>query len=152
MVLAEGKVAPAFSLTAHTGEKVSLKDFKDKKQVVLYFYPKDNTSGCTKEACAFEENLEKIKKKNAVVLGVSRDHIQSHQVFVEKAALSFLLLSDRDEEVCKKYDVIREKVMCGKRTVGVERSTFIIGTDGKIKKIFRKVKVAGHVDEVLAAL
>lgn len=152
MALLEGKVAPAFTLTAHTDEKVSLKDFKNKKQVVLYFYPKDNTSGCTKEACAFKDNIKKIEKKDAVVLGVSRDSILSHVKFVEKFQLPFFLLSDPDEEVCKKYDVIQEKVMCGKKTVGIERSTFVIGKDGKIKKIFRKVKVAGHIDEVLAAL
>ncbi len=150
--LDEGKVAPAFSLLAHTGEKVSLKDFKGKKQVVLYFYPKDNTPGCTKEACSFKENIETIAEKDAVVLGISRDSINSHVKFVEKFGLPFLLLSDEEEEVCKKYDVIKEKNMCGKISLGIERSTFIIGKDGKIKKIFRKVKVDGHTEQVLAAL
>lgn len=152
MSLTEGKVAPAFTLPAHNGEKVSLKDFKGKKQVVLFFYPKDNTSGCTKETCSFKDNIAKIESKDAVVLGVNRDSVKSHIKFVEKFELPFLLLSDEDEEICKKYDVIKEKVMCGKATVGIERSTFIINKEGKIKKIFRKVRVDGHVEEVLAAL
>lgn len=152
MALSEGKVAPAFTLPAHNGEKVSLKDFKGKKQVVLFFYPKDNTSGCTKEVCALKENIDIIEGKDAVVLGVNRDSLKSHVKFVEKFELPFLLLSDEDEEICKKYDVIKEKVMCGNATMGIERSTFIIGKDGKIKKIFRKVKVDGHAEEVLAAL
>ncbi len=151
-ILKEGKTAPAFTLSAHTGEKVSLKDFKGKKQVVLYFYPKDNTSGCTKEACSFKDNIKKIESHDAVVLGASRDSLPSHIKFVEKFGLPFLLLSDEKEELCRKYDVIQEKNMYGKKVMGIERSTFIIGKDGKIKKIFRKVKVDGHTDEVLAAL
>jgi peroxiredoxin Q/BCP len=148
----EGKAAPAFSLPASNGEKVLLSAFCGKKQVVLYFYPKDNTSGCTRQACAFRDNLKAIKKKNAVVLGVSRDSMKSHDKFTEKFNLPFLLLSDENEEVCKKYGVMKEKNMYGRKVMGIERSTFVIGADGKVKKVFRKVKVDGHVDEVLAAL
>jgi len=148
----EGKAAPAFTLTAHTGEKVSLKDFKGKKQVVLYFYPKDDTPGCTKEACSFRDNLPRIESQDAVVLGVSRDSVASHVKFKDKYDLPFLLLSDENEEVCQKYDVIHEKNMCGKKVMGIVRSTFIIGKDGKVKKIFRNVKVDGHTEQVLAAL
>ena len=152
MAIEEGKAAPAFSLPAHDGTKVSLKDFKGEKQVVLYFYPKDNTSGCTKEACSFKDNIEKIEGLDAIVLGVSRDSIKSHVNFVEKFGLPFLLLSDEKETVCTKYDVMKEKNMYGRKYMGVERSTFVIGKDGKIKKIFRKVKVAGHTEEAIKAL
>lgn len=148
----EGKAAPAFTLPANNGKKVSLKDFKGKQQVVLYFYPKDNTPGCTQEACSFKDNIKKMEDKEAVVLGVSRDSVNSHSKFAEKFGLPFLLLSDEKEEICKKYDVIKEKNMYGKKVMGIERSTFIIGKDGKIKKIFRKVKVDGHAEEALAAL
>ncbi|HXK95089.1 MAG: thioredoxin-dependent thiol peroxidase [Candidatus Omnitrophica bacterium] len=148
----EGKAAPAFTLPAHTGEKVSLKDFKGKKQVVLYFYPKDDTPGCTKEACSFRDNLPRIESRDAVVLGVSRDSVASHVKFKDKYDLPFLLLSDEREEVCNKYGVIQEKNMCGRKVMGIVRSTFIIGKDGKIKKIFRNVKVDGHTEQVLAAL
>ncbi len=148
----EGKMAPSFILKASNGEKVSLKDFKGKKQVVLYFYPKDNTPGCTKEACSFNDNLKEIEKKDAVVLGVSRDSLDSHKKFITKFELSFPLLSDENEEVCKKYDVLKEKTMFGKKSMGIVRSTFIIGKNGKIKKIFRNVKVDGHTEQVLQAL
>ncbi|HOJ61466.1 MAG TPA: thioredoxin-dependent thiol peroxidase [bacterium] len=148
----EGKAAPAFTLPAHTGEKVSLKDFKGKKQVVLYFYPKDDTPGCTKEACSFRDNLPRIESRDAVVLGVSRDSVASHVKFKDKYDLPFLLLSDEREEVCNKYGVIQEKNMCGRKVMGIVRSTFVIGKDGKIKKIFRNVKVDGHTEQVLAAL
>lgn len=152
MTVEEGKAAPAFTLKAHNGEKIALKDFKGEKQVILYFYPKDDTPGCTKEACSFRDNLKAFEEKDAVVLGVSRDGLASHQKFVEKYELTFPLLSDEDETVCNKYDVIREKNMYGKKTMGVVRSTFVIGKDGKIKKIFRNVKVDGHTEKVLAAL
>jgi thioredoxin-dependent peroxiredoxin len=152
MAVEEGKAAPAFTLTAHNGEKVSLKDFKGDKQVVLYFYPKDDTPGCTREACSFRDNLKAFEEKDTVVLGVSRDGLASHQKFAEKYELPFPLLSDEDETVCNKYEVIREKNMYGRKTMGVVRSTFVIGKDGKIKKIFRNVKVDGHTEKVLAAL
>jgi peroxiredoxin Q/BCP len=150
--VSEGKAAPAFSLPASNGKKVSLKDFKGDRQVVLYFYPKDNTSGCTRQACGFRDSITKVRRAKAVVLGVSRDSLASHDKFVAKYELPFLLLSDEDGAVCEKYGVIKEKNMYGKKVMGIERSTFVLGTDGKVKKIFRKVKVDGHIEEVLAAL
>jgi peroxiredoxin Q/BCP len=150
--VAEGKAPPAFTLPASDGTKVSLKDFKGNKQVVLYFYPRDNTSGCTREACAFRDKVAKIKRKGAIVLGVSRDSLASHDKFIAKFELPFLLLADEDGKVCEKYDVLKEKTLRGRKSIGIERSTFVIAKDGKVKKIFRKVKVDGHVDEVLAAL
>ncbi len=150
--VAEGKAAPAFTLPANDGSKVSLSSFKGKKQVILYFYPRDHTSGCTREACAFRDSMPKVKAEGAVVLGVSRDSLASHEKFTAKLDLPFLLLSDGDGKVCEKYGVIKEKTMYGKKVKGIERSTFVIDTDGKIKKVFRKVRVDGHVAEVLAAL
>ena len=150
--VAEGESAPAFTLPASDGTKVSLKDFAGKSQVVLYFYPKDNTPGCTREACEFRDQAAKLEKKGAVVLGVSRDSLASHDKFIQKFKLPFLLLSDDDGAVCERYDVIREKNLYGKMVKGIERSTFVIDRDGKIKKVFRKVKVDGHVEEVLAVL
>lgn len=149
MTLEAGKTAPDFTLPASGGGLVSLKDYNGEKQVVLYFYPKDNTSGCTKEACAFRDKIDLFERADAVVLGVSRDSMASHEKFIAKFGLPFLLLSDEKEEVCKLYDVIKEKNMYGKKVLGIERSTFLIGKDGKIKKIFRKVKVDGHVEKVL---
>ena len=146
-----GKKAPQFTLPDSFGNKVSLKSFLGKK-VVLYFYPKDNTSGCTKEALAFKEALPEIEKRNAVVIGVSKDSQESHQKFIAKYDLPFILLSDPELKVIQKYGVWVEKSMYGKKYMGVERSTFIIDEKGKIKKIFRKVKVAKHVEEVLKAL
>jgi len=119
---------------------------------VLYFYPKDNTSGCTKEAVGFKEALPEIEKRNAVVLGVSKDSQESHRKFAEKYELPFILLSDPDLKVIQKYGVWVEKSMYGRKYMGVERSTFIIDEKGKIKKIFRKVKVKNHIEEVLKAL
>ncbi len=152
MAVEEGKMALAFTLPASNGEKVSLKDFIGQKQVVLYFYPRDHTPGCTKEACSFRDNTQKIEEVDAVVLGVSRDSLDSHIKFVDKLALPFLLLSDEKEEICNQYGVLKEKNMYGKKVMGIERSTFIIGKDGRIKKIFRNVKVDGHTDQVLQAL
>ncbi len=146
-----GKKAPQFTLPDSFGNKVSLKSFLGKK-VVLYFYPKDNTSGCTKEALAFKEALPEIEKRNAVVIGVSKDSQESHQKFIAKYDLPFILLSDPELKVIQKYGVWVEKSMYGRKYMGVERSTFIIDEKGKIKKIFRKVKVAKHVEEVLKAL
>ena len=113
------------------------------RQVVLYFYPRDNTPGCTTQACSFRDHISTIEDKGAIVLGVSRDSLKSHQKFIEKFNLPFLLLSDENEEVCKRYDVMKEKNMYGKKVMGIERSTFIIDEDGKIK-IFRKVKWTTH--------
>ena len=149
--LKPGSPAPDFSLPTGSGETVSLKDLKGKK-VVLYFYPKDNTSGCTKEACEFNDNLARLKKKGAVVVGISPDSAASHTKFADKYSLSFPLLSDESKEVLKKYGVWKEKSMYGRKYMGVERTTFVIDEKGRITHIFPKVKVEGHVDEVLAAL
>jgi len=149
--LKEGDPAPDFTLPSDTGEKVSLSDFKGKK-VVLYFYPKDNTPGCTKEACQFRDGLEEIKKKGAVVIGVSADSVASHKKFKEKHNLNFPLLSDENKEVVQAYGVWKEKVRFGRRYMGIERTTFIIDEEGRITKIFPKVKVDKHLEEVLEAL
>jgi peroxiredoxin Q/BCP len=146
-----GDKAPAFTLPDQSGEPVSLKDFTG-KQVVLYFYPKDNTSGCTKESCDFRDQITQIKKAGGVVLGVSFDGQKSHQKFIEKFTLPFTLLSDEEKTVAKTYGVYKEKSMYGRKYWGIERSTFVIDQSGKLKAIFRKVKVEGHVDAVLAVL
>jgi len=140
--------APDFSLINDEGNKVSLKDFKGKK-VILYFYPKDDTSGCTKEACSFRDNIKIINKKNAVVIGVSKDDTKSHQKFKKKYDLPFTLLSDENLDMLKKYDVWKEKSMYGKKYMGIERTTYIINEKGKIQDVFNKVKVDGHTEEVL---
>ena len=146
-----GAKAPDFSLPDQDGSTVTLKSLKG-KQVVLYFYPKDDTSGCTKEACDFRDSLAPIKKAGAVVLGVSKDGKASHQKFIAKYGLPFALLSDEETVVCNAYGVYKEKSMYGRKYMGIERSTFVIYATGRIKALFRKVKVPGHVDEVLAAL
>lgn len=150
-MLTEGKKAPNFSLLDGEGNKVSLSDFKGKK-VVLYFYPKDMTSGCTKEACDFRDSFPNFKKVKAVVLGVSPDSVQSHKKFSDKYDLPFILLSDEKKSVLEKYGVWKEKSMYGRKYMGVERTTFIIDKDGKIVKIFPKVEVNGHVEEVLRVI
>ena len=146
-----GGKAPAFELPATGGKKIKLKDLGGKK-VVLYFYPKDNTSGCTREGNDFNAALAKLTRAGAVVLGVSRDSVASHEKFKDKQGYKFDLLSDGDERACKAYDVIKEKNMYGKKVLGVERSTFLIDEQGVLCKEWRKVKVDGHVDEVLAAI
>ncbi|MBP2073313.1 thioredoxin-dependent thiol peroxidase [Thermoanaerobacterium butyriciformans] len=145
------KEAPDFTLKSSDGNDVSLSDFKGKK-VVLYFYPKDNTPGCTKEACQFRDNINTVENKEAVILGVSLDDIESHKKFIEKFNLPFILLSDPDAKVSTEYGVYKEKNMYGKKKMGIERSTFIIDKKGIVKKIFRKVKVDGHVDEILEVI
>jgi len=151
----EGKAAPAFTLRGidENGEEksFSLKSFKGRK-VVLYFYPKDNTPGCTTEACDFRDNMARLLKTGAVVLGVSPDSIKSHAGFREKHSLSFPLLSDPDREVASAYGAYGEKKMYGKTSMGIIRSTFLIDEKGKVAKAWRKVKVAGHVDEVLSSI
>ena len=149
--LQDGDIAPGFSLENDAGQKTSLKDFRGKK-VVLYFYPRDDTPGCTKEACNFRDSLDSIIGKDAAVLGISMDSISSHKKFREKYSLNFPLLSDTSGEVTKAYGVYKQKNMYGVIRWGIERSTFIIDEDGKIAKIWRKVKVDGHKDEVLQAL
>jgi len=146
-----GKRAPAFSAETDTGKKVALKDFAG-KFVVLYFYPKDDTPGCTKEACAFREEFAAIKKKRAVILGVSVDSVKSHEKFVKKYKLPFPLLSDPDKEIVMAYQVWGEKTFMGRKYHGTHRRTFLIGPDGRIKKIWDKVKPETHATEVLAAL
>ncbi len=143
--------APAFSLKATDGTTVKLSDFKG-KTVVLYFYPKDDTPGCTKEACAFRDRLAEIQALGAVVLGVSADDVAKHVAFTEKYSLNFPLLADVDHSVCEKYGVWREKNMYGKVSMGIQRSTYIIGPDGKVAKLWKKVSVDGHDEQVLEAL
>ncbi len=147
--IAEGKKAPAFSLEASTGGKISLKDFKDKSHVVLYFYPKDLTSGCTKEACSFRDLRQEFEDAGAVILGVSTDDLTSHGKFVAKHELNFPLLSDPGAAVATKYGVWQEKSMYGKTYMGIVRTTFVIDKSGTVRKIYPKVKVDQHADEVL---
>jgi len=149
--LAIGDKAPDFTLPSSSGKSVKLGDLKG-KNVVLYFYPKDDTPGCTKEACAFRDNLPKFGEMDAVILGVSKDSLDSHEGFIKKYGLNFTLLSDEDLKVNNLYGTWVEKENYGRKYWGTERSTFVIGKDGRIKKIFRKVKVDGHEREVLEAL
>ena len=150
-MLKEGQKAPDFKLQANTGETVSLSGLKGKR-VVIYFYPKDDTPGCTVEACGFRDNIKKIEYKDAVVLGVSPDSVDSHNKFIDKFKLPFILLSDTDKELCKAYGVWGEKSFMGRKYLGVFRTTFIIGKDGAVEKIYEKVKPEGHHDEVLEFL
>jgi len=151
-MLKPGDKAPTFTLKSDKGEDVSLSDFIGKSDVVLYFYPKDNTSGCTKEACSFRDNIELIQTKNAVVLGVSPDSLKSHQNFINKQNLNFTLLSDPDHKVAEAYGAWGEKKMYGKTYWGILRTTFVIGKNGIIKHVFEKVKPDSHAEEVLAVL
>ena len=149
--LKEGHKAPAFTLKNAMGETVRLSDFKG-QTVVLYFYPKDNTPGCTREACAFTTAKKKFEQKNTVILGVSPDSEKSHQGFIAKQNLTITLLSDPDRKTAEKYGVYREKKLYGKTSLGIVRSTFLIGADGKTQKIWDNVKVDGHAETVLGAL
>jgi peroxiredoxin Q/BCP len=149
--LTVGAKAPAFSLPDQKGKRISLGDFKG-KTVVLYFYPKDDTPGCTTEACAYRDEHSAFQKKGAVVLGISPDDEESHAKFSEKFSLPFRLLADEGHKIAEAYGVWVEKSMYGKKYMGVERSTFVIGPEGKLKAIYRKVKAGEHVAEVLAAL
>lgn len=149
--LIAGANAPDFSLNSDNDEQIKLSDYKGKK-VVLYFYPKDDTPGCTAEACSFRDGFSEIQKKGAMVFGVGPDSVESHKKFKEKFHLNFPLLSDIDKKVVSTYGVWKEKNMYGKKYMGIERTTFIIDEAGKIKKVFPKVKVDGHYDEVLAEL
>jgi len=147
-MLKAGDKAPGFTLNDKDANKISLKDFAGKK-VILYFYPKDMTSGCTKEACEFRDNLPEFSKLNAEVIGISADSEKSHANFSGKYNLNFRLLSDPEKEVIQKYNVWKEKSMYGKKYMGIERTTFLIDEKGKITKIFNKVKVEGHIEEIL---
>ena len=150
--LEEGKPAPDFSLPSSEGGEVSLSDFKNKKKVVLYFYPKDDTPGCTKEACDLRDSIKKIEKEEAVILGLSKDSLASHETFIKKYKLPFTLLSDENKDTIKKYGVWKEKSLYGKKFMGIERTTVVIDKKGIVRKIFPKVKVEGHAEAVLETL
>jgi thioredoxin-dependent peroxiredoxin len=150
-MIKEGAKAPAFTLKDQDGKPVKLEDFKG-KNVVLYFYPKDLTSGCTVEACEFRDEHAGLKKKGAVVLGVSPDSEKLHQKFIAKHALPFPLLVDEDHKVAEKYGAWGEKSLYGRKYMGIIRSTFLIDGEGKVKKVWPRVKPAGHAAEVLAEL
>ncbi len=149
--LEEGKPAPDFSLPSTEGKPLRLSDFKGKK-VVLYFYPKDNTPGCTKEACDFRDSIKEIQKQDAVVLGLSADSLASHDKFRDQFKLPFPLLSDENKDVLKKYGVWKQKSFMGKTYMGIERTTIVIDKKGNVRKVFPKVKVEGHREEVLETL
>jgi thioredoxin-dependent peroxiredoxin len=152
VVLQPGDKAPEFSLPASTGGVISSNDFIGKKRVILYFYPRDNTPGCTKEACSFRDNLPAIEDKDTVVLGVSKDSLNSHDKFIEKFELNFPLLSDEDHKVAEAYGVWGEKKNYGKTYMGMIRKTFVIGKDGLIEQAIHKVKAAEHGTEILNML
>ncbi|HEX7152467.1 MAG TPA: thioredoxin-dependent thiol peroxidase [Thermoanaerobaculia bacterium] len=147
----EGDVAPDFRLPSTRGKEVSLKEFKG-KDVILYFYPKDDTPGCTAEACSFRDHEADLTKHHAVVLGVSTDSLESHQKFLDKHHLNFPLLSDQTADVAKMYGVWKEKNMYGRRTWGVARTTYWIGPDGRVKKVYKKVDTSRHAEDILADL
>jgi peroxiredoxin Q/BCP len=151
VMLKIGNKAPDFTLLSSDKKMISLRDFTG-KNLVLYFYPKDDTPGCTKEACSFESNLAAIKRKDAVVLGVSADSIDSHAKFAKKHSLTFQLLSDEKKSVIKAYGVWKEKTMYGKKYYGIERTTVVIDKNGIVRHIFTKVKLDGHTDEVVAVV
>ncbi len=146
--LKAGTIAPSFQLKDQNGQLYQLDDFRG-KNVVLYFYPKDLTPGCTQEACDFRDNLNRLKSHNVILLGVSKDTESLHKKFEEKYDLNFPLLADTEGKTCKAYGVIQEKNLYGKKFMGISRTTYLIGPDQKIKKVYPKVKVQGHVDEVL---
>ncbi len=147
----ENSPAPEFSRTADDGSTVTLESLRG-KPVVLYFYPKDDTPGCTTEACEFRDAFPRFSQTNAVILGISPDSVESHVKFKKKFQLPFALLADEDHSMSEAYDVWKEKSMYGKKFMGIDRTTFVIDKDGKIAKIFSKVKPAGHAAEVEAAL
>ncbi len=146
-----GHQAPEFTLPATGGQTINLSDFRG-KNVVIYFYPKDSTPGCTTESQDFRDGYDAFTQEHTVILGISRDSIKSHERFKEKQALPFELLSDEDETVCNLFEVLKMKNMYGKQFMGIERSTFLIDASGTFREIWRKVKVKGHVEAVLAAV
>ena len=150
-MVAEGQPAPDFELASDGGERVRLSDFRG-RPVVLYFYPRDDTPGCTAEACGFRDVYDEVRDRGAVVLGVSPDDEAAHARFKAKYGLPFTLLADPDREVAKAYGVLREKTMYGKKRLSIDRSTFVIDVDGRVAKAMRSVKPAGHPEQVLAAL
>jgi len=151
-MLSEGQKAPDFALPSTEGKVISLSDYLGKSNVVLYFYPKDDTPGCTKEACFFRDMRAEFASAGAEILGVSVDSVESHERFASKYHLPFPLLADEDQSVLNAYGVWKEKSMYGKTYFGTERTTFLIDKEGVIRKIWPKVKVEGHVDEVLEAV
>lgn len=150
-MVSEGEEAPDFTLEADDGREVSLSDYRGKR-VVLYFYPKDGTPGCTREAIEFRDIVDEFEKEDAVILGVSKDSIKSHQRFKQKHNLPFTLLSDPEGKVLERYGVWKEKSMFGRTFMGVERTTFLIDESGNVEKIYRKVKVKGHAQSCLLDL
>ena len=150
-VLEKGMKSPDFKLMGSDKLEHRLSDYLNKK-VILYFYPKDNTPGCSQEAQDFKNSIEDFDKKNTIILGISRDSIVSHDKFISKYDLPFILLSDESEEVCNLYGVLKEKTMFGKKSIGIERSTFVIDENGIITNIYRKVKVSGHIDTLKCSL
>ncbi|MHB8568316.1 MAG: peroxiredoxin [Nitrososphaerales archaeon] len=148
----EGQTAPDFKLQSDDGKTYSLQKFKGKKRVVLYFYPEDDTPGCTKEACSFRDSLSRLSGLGVQILGVSHNDLNDHSGFRAKYGLNFPLLSDPENIVSTEYGVYKMKNLYGRKFMGVERSTFIIGKDGKVEKIYRRVKVDGHVDDVINCL
>jgi peroxiredoxin Q/BCP len=147
-MIAEGQPAPDFELATDEGRKVKLSDFKGRK-VILYFYPKDDTPGCTTQACDLRDHIQEIDARGAVVLGVSPDDVASHKKFKEKFGLNFTLLADADHQVAEQYGVWKEKNLYGKKTMGVERTSFIIDEQGRIAKVLPRVKPAEHVGQIL---
>ena len=150
--LKEGGKAPDFKSMGSDEKVVSLKDFRGKSRVVLYFYPKDDTPGCTVEACGFRDSHKKVEAQDAVIFGVSPDDVKKHNKFIDKFKLPFILLADTEKEICKAYGVWVKKSMYGREYMGVARTTFIIGKDGKIQKMYEKVKPEGHAEEVISFL
>ncbi len=151
MELGSGQPAPEFQAEASTGHRVSLKDFRG-KWVILYFYPKNDTPGCTREACGFRDKQAKVTGLNAVVLGCSPDDLKSHDKFISKYNLPYILLSDQDHSIAEAYGVWKEKNMYGRKIMGIERTTFLIDPEGNIARVWRRVKVDGLVDEVIDEL
>jgi len=151
MAIVEGSVAPSFRLLDQDENFVDLQSLRG-KPVVLYFYPKDSTPGCTTEACDFRDNFARIAAKGATVLGISRDSAKSHRSFREKQALPFSLLVDSDASVCKAYDIWQPKKFMGRELLGIVRSTFLIDPEGVVRRVWSPVSVKGHVDQVLSAL
>lgn len=151
MALEIGTNAPDFTADIENGKQLSLSDHRG-KWVILYFYPKDNTPGCTKEACSFRDNMSEITKLGAEVIGVSPDTIKSHEKFIAKFDLNFHLVADPEKEICKAYDILGEKKMFGKVSFGVIRSTYIIDPEGIVRYVYKRVKVAGHTEQVMKRL
>jgi len=151
MPLTVGDKAPDFTLPTDEGRTLSLHSLQGKK-VILYFYPKDNTPGCTREACDFRDSFAQLSNENVVVLGVSKDSVEKHQKFKEKYALPYFLLADVNGDVCEKYDIINKKSLFGNTFLGIQRSTFLIDEQGIIRAVWRKVKVNGHIKQVLDEL